>query len=122
MCELGDIISVDGGRLHTVVATDKGVFATGSSTLGQCGFGDRQLLQATFRRVTALDAIPITSLVCGLDHTVFLTQHGRLLSCGWGADGQTGIGASTDALVPVAVDGDLKDQRIVAVRSGSPWS
>ncbi len=30
-------------------------------------------------------------VVCGLDHTLLLAESGGVFSCGWGADGQTGI-------------------------------
>ena len=29
-------------------------------------------------------------VACGLDHTLLLGHDGRVMSCGWGADGQTG--------------------------------
>ena len=29
-------------------------------------------------------------ITCGLDHTLLLCHDGRVVSCGWGADGQTG--------------------------------
>lgn len=31
-------------------------------------------------------------VVCGQDHTLFLTEDGRVYACGLGSDGQTGIG------------------------------
>ena len=29
-------------------------------------------------------------IACGLDHTLLLSTDGKVFSCGWGADGQTG--------------------------------
>uniref|UniRef100_A0AAV2JAU5 RCC1-like domain-containing protein n=1 Tax=Knipowitschia caucasica TaxID=637954 RepID=A0AAV2JAU5_KNICA len=31
-------------------------------------------------------------VACGQDHSLFLTDEGKVYSCGWGADGQTGLG------------------------------
>ena len=36
----------------------------------------------------------ILQIVCGQDHTMFLTEDGEVYSCGLGADGQTGNTAS----------------------------
>ena len=30
-------------------------------------------------------------MVCGQDHSLFLTEDGAVYGCGWGADGQTGM-------------------------------
>ena len=29
-------------------------------------------------------------VACGQDHSLFLTETGKVYACGWGADGQTG--------------------------------
>lgn len=29
-------------------------------------------------------------VACGQDHSLFLTETGKVFACGWGADGQTG--------------------------------
>lgn len=34
----------------------------------------------------------VWQVVCGQDHSLFLTDKGEVYSCGWGADGQTGRG------------------------------
>ena len=33
----------------------------------------------------------VVDVTCGQDHSVLVTETGRLYSCGWGADGQTGL-------------------------------
>lgn len=32
----------------------------------------------------------VSKVACGQDHSLFLTDTGKVFSCGWGADGQTG--------------------------------
>lgn len=35
-------------------------------------------------------SILFLQIACGLDHTLLLSTDGTVMSCGWGADGQTG--------------------------------
>ena len=82
------------------------VFGFGANSFGQCG-------PAASGHSTVLTKIPsehkftqvsvellfiglfvylfvCLQVACGLDHSLFVTVEGRVLSCGWGADGQTG--------------------------------
>ena len=34
----------------------------------------------------------IIDVECGVNHSLFLTQNGKVYACGWSADGQTGLG------------------------------
>ncbi|XP_055797777.1 RCC1-like G exchanging factor-like protein isoform X2 [Salvelinus fontinalis] len=58
---------------------------------------------------------PVTQAVCGQDHSLFLTETGKVYACGWGADGQTGLGHHNMCAMPVAVGGDLAGVRVQQV-------
>ncbi|XP_037079034.1 RCC1-like G exchanging factor-like protein [Pollicipes pollicipes] len=106
------------GRGHTAIVTDGGaVFTLGNNAYGQCG---RRVVEreeyrgsATVHRVR-LDE-PVRDVTCGQDHTLMVTESGRVLSCGWGADGQTGRGGFASAWEPRPVVGDVEGERIVRV-------
>jgi hypothetical protein len=40
-------------------------------------------------------------------------------ACGWGADGQTGLGSYKNQSIPKLVEGDIKGERIVKVSSSA---
>jgi RCC1-like G exchanging factor-like protein len=52
-------------------------------------------------------------LVCRL----FVTESGKVYACGWGADGQTGLGTFENRGPPAAVKGDITSEKIVKVAS-----
>ncbi|XP_044904142.1 RCC1-like G exchanging factor-like protein isoform X3 [Felis catus] len=52
-------------------------------------------------------------VVCGQDHSLFLTDKGEVYSCGWGADGQTGLGHYNITSVPTKLGGDLAGVHVV---------
>eukprot|EP00051_Salpingoeca_urceolata_P012028 m.149543 g.149543 ORF g.149543 m.149543 type:complete len:460 (-) comp17349_c0_seq5:192-1571(-) len=103
-----DVLDVDCGRGHTVVLTDKGVFACGLASLGQCGVGKAEpgLRLTTFQPMHLPETVVggITQVLCGFDHTLLVTGRTGVLACGWGADGQTGQGHLNITATPTAVD------------------
>lgn len=113
------ILRVACGRSHSIVLTDKeGAFSFGNNSFGQCG---RPVVPdespescATPRQVQGIPG-KITDVVCGQDHTLFLTGEGAVYSCGWSADGQTGLGIQGSQGTPQRVNGDLSGVRIVRI-------
>ncbi|KAF3814043.1 hypothetical protein GH733_018075 [Mirounga leonina] len=57
----------------------------------------------------------VVQVVCGQDHSLFLTDKGEVYSCGWGADGQTGLGHYRITSVPTKLAGDLAGVHVVQV-------
>ncbi|XP_022685675.1 RCC1-like G exchanging factor-like protein [Varroa jacobsoni] len=115
------ILSLGAGRAHTVIVTSDAVYTLGNNSLGQCGrpiienesyFG-RDLLH----RVEGDGLNNVVKTVCGLDHTFFLTASGKVFACGWGADGQTGLGHYKTVGIPQEVGGDISGERIVLLSS-----
>jgi hypothetical protein len=48
-----------------------------------------------------------------------MTERGSLFSCGWGADGQTGLGHYDNQSSPSQIGGDVKNEKIVKVACAS---
>jgi RCC1-like G exchanging factor-like protein len=112
------------GRAHTVVLTDNGaLFTLGNNAYGQCArpvIDDEEYFGSELiHRVdqTMFNNSPISDIVCGQDHTIFLTKAGEVYTCGWGADGQTGLGHYNNQHQPELVQGDIKGEKIVKLSS-----
>ncbi|KAI9592207.1 regulator of chromosome condensation 1/beta-lactamase-inhibitor protein II [Syncephalis fuscata] len=110
------VVITPNDKSKSTLLSDK-IFAFGSSTYGQLGIGAskwRQNAQIDFRLRRSNERPPlvftmpqlvelpssgqpieIRQVVCGMDHTVFLTESGSIYTCGWGADGQLGLPNST---------------------------
>ena len=50
---------------------------------------------------------------------MFLTENGEVYSCGWGADGQTGLGHNKNVSLPQKVKGDIENEKIVDLSSSA---
>lgn len=115
------IKKVSCGRAHSLLLNQQGqVFSMGDNSLGQCGrviienenyFGNE--------KVHYIEELPenISHIQCGQDHSFFLTDDGKLFACGWGADGQTGLGHYDNQSSPQLVKGDIEGAEIVKVSS-----
>lgn len=109
------------GRSHSLLLNEKGhVFSMGNNSLGQCGRPiDENEIYFGNKTVHQLEDLPenIEQIVCGQDHSMFVSSDGKLFSCGWGADGQTGLGHYECQSKVSQVNGDLSGQKIVKVSS-----
>ena len=117
------VIDIACGRAHTLVLTDsEGVFSLGNNAYGQCGrpIIDGEIYENS-RKVhnIPVDHFPsrVVKVVCGMDHSLFLTKDGKVFSCGWGSDGQTGLMDAKSTSEPTLVSGDLKGEKIVELSS-----
>lgn len=120
--------SMSAGRAHLVVVTENGtVFTLGNNSYGQCG---RLIIEEEcYTRSAVIHRIPqvdicgeedeIVSVECGQDHTMFLTKLGKVYTCGWGADGQTGQGNYYSAGAITLIAGDIEKERIVRIACAS---
>nr|XP_022314490.1 RCC1-like G exchanging factor-like protein [Crassostrea virginica] len=119
--ESTEVVGVSCGRAHTVVITDKeGVFSLGHNAYGQCG---RRIVEGEIYRgsqiINRVEDLPndVIKVICGQDHTFFLTSGGQVYSCGLGADGQTGLQHYHSEWRPSLVRGDIEGERIVQISS-----
>ncbi|XP_065429447.1 RCC1-like G exchanging factor-like protein isoform X1 [Chrysemys picta bellii] len=113
------ILQVSCGRAHSLILTDKeGVFSMGNNSYGQCGRkvteGEIYSESHLIHRLQKFKG-RVAQIVCGQDHSLFRTERGEVYSCGWGADGQTGLGHYNITSVPTKLGGDIAGVNIVHV-------
>lgn len=118
------IVKVGCGRAHSIAIADSGVaYAFGNNAYGQCGrsiiededyFGSQVV---KIHEPSVFGGEKLKDVVCGQDHTIFLTESGKLYTCGWGADGQTGLGHYNNQDAPKLVEGEIKNEKITKVSS-----
>ena len=70
------------------------VFSWGNDNSGQLGLGPRKQDQNCIHSVPRYCSfnVPILSMACGKDHTIFITTQNIVYSMGSNAHGQLGIG------------------------------
>ncbi|XP_055537569.1 RCC1-like G exchanging factor-like protein isoform X1 [Wyeomyia smithii] len=114
------IVKVAAGRAHTLALAQNGsVYALGNNAYGQCG---RSIIKnedyfhaPLINRIDQLNNERVKDVDCGQDHSFFLTESGKLYSCGWSDDGQTGQEKFGLISIPAPVEGDVKGEQIVKV-------
>ncbi|KAJ7370052.1 Williams-Beuren syndrome chromosome region 16 protein [Desmophyllum pertusum] len=108
------------GRSHSAILLDNGeVLTCGGHFHGQCGVGNMDT--RSIQQFTNIPSIVdnIKQIACGLDHTLLLSYDGKVVSCGWGVDGQTGLGHYKDEATFKLIEGELKDVRIKQVATSA---
>ncbi|XP_072909958.1 RCC1-like G exchanging factor-like protein isoform X3 [Hemitrygon akajei] len=113
------VLQVSCGRAHSLVMTDsEGVFSMGNNAYGQCGRSivDSEIYSGSqiIHRIEGVDS-RIVEVACGQDHSLFRTNKGEVYSCGWGVDGQTGLGHNGAVSKPTRVTGDIAGVNIVQI-------
>lgn len=119
-----NIKKVAAGRAHAIALSESDVlFALGNNSFGQCGrpivddeeFYSSQLVHRIEGKAIFGDDDKVKDIVCGLDHSLILTEKGKVFSCGWGADGQTGLGHFNSTGEWCQVLGDIEHEKIVKI-------
>ncbi|XP_063235574.1 RCC1-like G exchanging factor-like protein [Bacillus rossius redtenbacheri] len=118
-----EVLQVSAGRAHLLILTNEGVFTLGNNAYGQCG---RRIVQDEdysgshmVHRVSDVDGSPVKQVACGQDHSMFVSESGQVYSCGWGADGQTGLGCYNNEWKPSRVSGDIQGEKVVKLSCAS---
>lgn len=114
------IKNVAAGRAHLMALSEDGVvFTLGNNAYGQCGRpvveNEKYAANQVVHRIDQLGGKKIVGVTCGQDHSLFLMENGTVFSCGWGADGQTGLGHYKSVDVPTLVGGDISTENMVKV-------
>ncbi|XP_029468341.1 RCC1-like G exchanging factor-like protein isoform X2 [Rhinatrema bivittatum] len=113
------VLQVSCGRAHSLILTNnEGVFSMGNNSYGQCGrkviegetYSESQLIH----RVEEFDG-RVVQVACGQDHSLFRTDKGEVYACGWGADGQTGLGHYNITSAPTKLSGDIAGVKIIQI-------
>lgn len=117
-----NIVKVAAGRAHSLALSKSDVlFTLGNNSFGQCGrpfvedesFHSSQIVHRVDGKSIFGDDDKVKDILCGLDHSLLLTENGKVFSCGWGADGQTGLGHFNSTGEWTQVLGDIEDEKIV---------
>ncbi|KAG2379525.1 hypothetical protein C9374_006642 [Naegleria lovaniensis] len=90
------IVKISSGAHHTLLMTNLGgLLSFGRNNDGQLGIGDMEMryspdickVKPVYKE---LDEHAI-DICCGHNHSVILTNYGRLMACGWNANSQCGL-------------------------------
>ncbi|PAA90562.1 hypothetical protein BOX15_Mlig000225g1 [Macrostomum lignano] len=119
------VVAMAAGAYHAACVLANGqVYAWGESEGGKLGLpgSEEKEYFYTPQRVPLPDGQAARSVACGLQHTLVLTETGRLLSCGTGDSGQLGLGADrlyAPLMTPVEA---VEDVEMTSVSAGERHS
>ena len=110
---IGTNILSSAGEAHTIFLSDTGqqnnrlvVSTCGDNLYGQLGLGDnvsRTIPTPITSTVNNFHLNKIVSVVAGDNHTLFLTDTGKVWACGKNSDGQLGLGDNVDRNIPTEI-------------------
>lgn len=105
-----EIMSMVGGQNHSMILTKSGaVFTYGDNTYGQLGTGDTRSIDSPTSITTAFEGKVVQIAALG-NHSLALTEDGRIYSWGQNNHGQVGngrIGDGYDVLSPIDITNSL---------------
>jgi alpha-tubulin suppressor-like RCC1 family protein len=105
------------GGLHALALSNNGkVYAVGQNDNGQLGLGDNTD-RNTFTEVTSLSGKNITALSAGYEHSLALSNDGKIYAAGRNDYGQLGLNDTTDRNTFTEVT-DLSDKNITSISAG----
>ncbi|XP_043277807.1 RCC1-like G exchanging factor-like protein [Venturia canescens] len=108
------VLGLAAGRAHSLILTSEGVFTLGNNGYGQCGrpiIGNEEYAQSrVVHHIPNVKGENITGVAASQDHSILLTEKGRVYTFGWGADGQTALAHYKNEWQPSLVKGDLTDK------------
>lgn len=121
------IIAIVAGDAHSLALSEAGrVFAWGANSHGQLGDGSSISRNAPVAVMAEglLTGMRVVAIAAGGNHSLALTEDGRVFAWGLGTSGQLGRGNNTTSLTPVAVthDGALFGKRVMAIAAGGQFS
>ena len=94
------VVSCAAGDAHTFLKTASGhVYSFGSGTYGQLGHGDGETC-AKPKLVEPIYKLNVSSIACGGNSTLILTNDGLVYGCGSNSHGQLGSGDFTSVFLP----------------------
>ena len=96
------MIGITCGQTSSMAVLENGeVYGWGYNGNGQLGLGNN-INQLNPQRVTALQGVVVTSVVCGYAHTLANTDEGGLYA--WGANSYGQLGTGTDFITISSLD------------------
>ena len=115
------ILKVACGGYHTIVMDEKNdLYGFGKGIFGQCGYGQPEDTDIPKKiKFNDKDLNKIIDIKCGGEHTLFLSDNGRVYACGHGYFGQLGLGNNKNVKSPILVH-SLSNKNIIEIAAG--WS
>jgi len=105
------VVMLSVASLRSACVTDKGVIVTWGGGVGsRCslGLGDREVqLRPVKVCMQIFNGCKVVMVACGDFHTLALTMHGSVFSCGRGRNAQLGLGDQNDRLFFTRVPQEL---------------
>jgi alpha-tubulin suppressor-like RCC1 family protein len=95
-------IDIAAGEQHSLAAGREGAYSWGSNSMGQLGIGSPATVEMALLpvRIPLPEGMEVTQVAAGGRHSAAITRCGKLLSWGWGEEGQLGGGNEKNAVYP----------------------
>ena len=115
------VVKVACGGYHTIVMDEKNeLYGFGKGVFGQCGYGQNEDTDIPKKIIfNDKNLNKIIDIKCGGEHTLFLSDNGKVYSCGHGYFGQLGLGNNKNVKSPILVN-SLSNKNIIEIAAG--WS
>ena len=119
------ITKVSCGGYHTIVMDENcQLYGFGKGIFGQCGYGTPEDASIPKKIIFNDDNInnnisKIMDIKCGGEHSMFLSNNGKVYTCGHGYYGQLGLGNNKNVKSPILVH-SLSNKNVIEIASG--WS
>lgn len=99
-------MSISAGKMHSgVVTEDNECYTWGCNEMGQLGVSSIEKNCNQPERVTELE-VDVAKITCGYNQTIFLTDQGAVLACGYNELGQLGVDEESEIVdIPIPVSG-----------------
>lgn len=93
---------VSAGEQHSLATGQQGCYAWGSNSMGQLGVGSPQATEFALlpMRIPIPEGMQLRQIAAGGRHSAGITACGKVLSWGWGEEGQLGHGSERNSSLP----------------------
>lgn len=94
--------AISAGEQHSLAAGRQGCYAWGSNSFGQCGAGNPNSTPMCLvpTKVPIPDGIQVSKIAAGGRHSAAVSSCGKLMTWGWGEEGQLGHGNEKNGHLP----------------------
>ena len=114
------VIKVSCGGYHTIAMDENyQLYGFGKGIFGQCGYGKGEDTDIPQKIIFNDNVNKIIDIKCGGEHTIFLSNNGRVYACGHGYYGQLGLGNNKNVKSPILVH-SLSNKNVLEIAAG--WS